>query len=48
MSSVLVTGGAGYIGSQATQHASAVVASDIQDTARWREAHPNGYRKATA
>ena len=50
MSSVLVTGGAGYIGSHAVKILRAQRDIDlIVSTAfRWREAHPTGYRKATA
>jgi UDP-glucose 4-epimerase len=71
MTSVLVTGGAGYIGSHAVkalrEQGTPVVVYDnlsaghgersprfedidvIVETAwRWRDAHPCGYRKATA
>ena len=72
MSSLLVTGGAGYIGSHAVKalrgQGGLVVVFDnlsirqelgwpprfddidliVQTACRWRNAHPNGYRKATA
>jgi UDP-glucose 4-epimerase len=49
MKSVLVTGGAGYIASHAVKGLRAAGIHVIVETAwRWRDAHPQGYRKATA
>ena len=48
MSSVLVTGGAGYIGSHAVKALRAQATRVLSTAYRWREAHPHGYRKATA
>jgi len=49
MKSVLVTGGAGYIGSHAERTPRFEDIDVIVETAwRWRDAHPQGYRKATA